>query len=102
MAHLTLAGKESYIWTAAVAAPHVVSGKLALPLNSQGGGGSGAVVTVTQNSTTVFTSVAGSIGFRCNVLTAVGDTITVAITSSNGNDTPPNALRCDYEITQGV
>jgi hypothetical protein len=102
MAHATLAGLESYTYPNTIAGPYVIEGKLQIPMLSQGGGQSSVVATVTQNSTTVFTSVAGSTGFKCEVLCATGDTLTVALTSAAAADQPVNAIQATLNFTMGV
>lgn len=102
MARATLAGLESYTYPVTKAGPFVIEGKFQLPTLALGGGQSACLVTVTQNSTIIYTGTAGDTGFRCEALCAVGDNLIVALSSSNGADQPLNAIQATLNFTPGV
>jgi hypothetical protein len=75
-----------------------VQGKLQLPTLINGGGASQAVTTITQNSTTVYTGLAGAEGFKTVINAAALDTVTVAVTSSATPDLGLNVVKTAVSI----
>jgi hypothetical protein len=62
-------------------------GKLTFPEQSEGATSTNpVVVTVTRNSSPVYTGNAGSQGFKTTILCSAGDNITITLSSSS----PPN------------
>jgi hypothetical protein len=81
------------IFTAPAAGVFFLNGQLSLPqLTTDGGVGASAVVaTVKQNSSTIYTGIAGASGFQINqIVCAVGDVIAVQLSSSAAVDTANN------------
>lgn len=88
--------------TADSAGAYFVAGSLTLPSLTNGGGASGVVVTISQNSTTVYTGLAGANGFYFDKLSlAVGDVVHVALSSSATADQGKNTVRCSMQIGLG-
>ena len=115
----TFNGLSEFDYPAPVADSFVVEGSLQLPAqvptaaSGPGGGGIGTssvpglplssqvVVTVKQNSTTIYTGVAGAKGFKTGVNAALNDVIKIILTSSASIDQQPNAVQCTVSIYEG-
>jgi hypothetical protein len=80
-----------------------ISGKLTVPQLTDDGnlGASQVVVTVLQNSTTIYTGPAGAEGFRCSANAALTDTFSVTLSSSASIDQGLNAVKMVFGITSG-
>jgi hypothetical protein len=97
-----ISGLETLTINVEVAGLYTLAGKIQSPRLSQtdatdpnySGYPSAVVTTIQQNSSTIFTSKAGADGFSIKVSCAVGDVITVALTSSAAEDEVLNAVRC--------
>lgn len=100
---LTLAGLNSLSIPVLTTGPHVLSATLSAPQLSQGASApSQVVVTVVQNSTTIFTSTAGQEGFKVDLLGTVGDVLHVTASSSAVVDQGPNTIKAVIGFTFGV
>jgi hypothetical protein len=96
---LTLAGLNSVTTTITTAGAFAIDGKTTLPSISEGGpANSAAVMTITQNSTTVYTGRPGDEGFHLTLNCAAGDVLVFAFTSAAAVDQPPNAVKCVISI----
>ena len=85
-----------YVPTAGVT---TIVGNMSAP--SQTGGLSAntqVLVTITQNSTTVYTGLAASEGFKIVLLCAVNDAINISLTSSAPVDQVINAIKCTVTL----
>jgi hypothetical protein len=108
--NLTSVGLNTLTFAAPAAGPFVLSGKISLPTISDddvdsGGvtdGTSQVVVTVTQNSSTMYTGLPGAEGFRVNLSCAANDTLAVSFTSSAAIDQPINAVKASIGFSSGV
>ncbi len=82
---------------------YVLTGTLTLP-NIQSGASSDSqvVVTVLQNSSTMYTGLAGARGFRVPITAAANDLISIALSSSASIDQGSNVIRCSFHITEGL
>lgn len=87
---------------APAAGPYVIEGKLSLPTITNGGGASACVVVVNQNGSPIYTGGAGAEGFKCEMLCAVGDAITVVTSSAGAPDAVLNAIKGVVAFSQGV
>ena len=73
--------------------------KLQLPTISEGqGSDSQVVVTVQQNSSTVYTTSPGQEGFSLFLRCAAGDLLSVALSSSAPVDQPLNLIKCTVAV----
>lgn len=100
--NLSLTGMSSVSIAVPDTGSYVVDGKLSLPTLSGGGAQSAVVVTISQNSSPVYTGTAGATGFKKELLCAAGDVIAVAFSSSLTTDQAPNAVRSVFGISSGV
>jgi hypothetical protein len=90
----SFSGLQTVTFTAPVAGGYWLDAKLSLPQLSTGASANSAVVaTVSQNSTPVLTSIAGAEGFRAILTCAVGDTISVTLSSAAAVDNVINAVK---------
>jgi hypothetical protein len=96
--NITTTGLTSTTTSIPTAGTYLVQGKLSLPTLVGGAGASSVVTTVTQNSTTLYTGLAGAEGFSCTANCAASDTITVAYTSAAAADLLPNAVKTVISI----
>lgn len=100
---LTLAGLNTLRTNVPDAGPYAVEGKLTCPQLAQGAAApSQVVVTVSQNSSLKFTSLAGQEGFRVDLLCAAGDEIEVTTASSATIDQGPNTIKTVIGVSNGV
>jgi len=96
---MVIPGLESSSACIGSAGNYTIIGKLQLPSVTDGSSANSSVVsTVKQNGTTIFTSQAGSSGFRINLPCAAGDIIQVSLSSAAAVDQPPAAVRCTVAI----
>lgn len=98
-----LGGLGTYTVVIPNAGPYIVKGKLTLPTIVGGASAnSSCVVTVVQNSTTIYTGNAGAEGFSTTFLGAAGDSIAITTSSAASVDQPLNAIKMVVGISQGV
>jgi hypothetical protein len=89
----SLAGIETLTISVDTAGARRIEGKIALPRPSQGAASASQIVaTIKQNGTTLLTTTPGSDGFSLPLLVAIGDSITVQLTSSQAEDEVLNAV----------
>jgi hypothetical protein len=81
-----------------LAGTYLVTGKLSVPTLVGGAGASSVVTTVTQNSSTMYTGLAGAEGFAVTLNCAAGDTVAVTYASSAAPDEQPNAIKTVISI----
>ena len=104
--NFSISGLETLTAVLEVAGLFTLSGKLKLPRLSQTDPTdpnfatypSAVVCTIKQNGTTILTTTAGSDGFSVPLLAAVGDSITVQLTSSSAQDEVLNAVSAVVSI----
>lgn len=104
--NFAISGLETLTVVMPVAGQFTLSGKLKLPRLSQtdptdpnySSYPSQVVVTVQQNSSTIFTSTAGSDGFSIPISAASQDTFTVQLSSSESQDEVLNAVSAVISI----
>ena len=99
--NVSLVGLNSFTWIAPVAGPAFFDGKISVPTVVGGGGASQVVTTITQNSTNVYTGLAGAEGFHLDLTCALNDSIVIAFTSSAAPDQPLNAVKAVIAIGSG-
>lgn len=104
--NLTSVGLRTITLSAPAQGPYVVKGKLSLPTITEDGesldGTSQVVVTVAQNSSTVYTGLPGAEGFKVNILCNPFDLITVTTSSSAAIDQPLNVVKASISLSSGV
>jgi hypothetical protein len=104
--NLTSVGLQTLTFTVPVAGtgPYFLMGKLTLPqgYDDSATGNSACVVTIAQNSTTIYTGLAGAEGFRVVFSGTLGDTLTVTTSSAAAVDLPLNAVKMTLQFGQGV
>ena len=98
---LTATGLTTLTVSVPQAGAGFVKGTLTLPTISQGGGQSSVVTTISQNSTPVYTGVAGAEGFYVDLLFAANDSIAIAFSSSAAPDLPLNVIKAQVQIGSG-
>src|ERR1700676_148543 len=79
------------------AGTYEIKGKIQLPRIAAGSTQVSAVVATITNQTgpvTLYTSIAGSDGFKVDALCAAGDVLQVALTSVNAIDAVLNNIKC--------
>lgn len=96
----TVGGLVSITTSIPQAGTYPVTGKLSLPqlYDDSGTNQSQVVVTLSQNGSTIYTGAAGAEGFAKTLSCAAGDTVTVAMTSTNANDALPNQVKTTISI----
>ncbi len=91
--NLAFAGLGTVTVTSGIAGPYFVEGKLALPTLTNGGGESECLVTIVQNSSTVYTGTAGADGFKTELLCTANEDIAITLSSSASADQGLNAIK---------
>lgn len=99
--NLTSTGLTTLTTSVPTAGPYVIEGKLLLPTLVNGGGASSCVVTVNQNSTPIYTGLAGAEGFFTNASAAAGDIFTIVTTSAAPADQPLNVIKMTVSMSSG-
>lgn len=99
--NLTFAGLGTVTVTAADAGPYFVEGKISLPTLTNGGGESECLVTMVQNSSTVYTGIVGADGFRADLLCTDNEDIAITLSSSADADQGLNAIKTNISFGQG-
>lgn len=97
---MVISGLQSQTTSVTNAGNYTIKASLTLPTIGQGDpADSQCITTVTQNSSLIYTGLAGSRGFQLlNVPCAAGDTITVAMSSSAAVDQGLNVVKCTVAI----
>jgi exosome complex RNA-binding protein Rrp42 (RNase PH superfamily) len=86
--NLVITGLTSITTAFATTGVYLVDIKLTVPTIDEGStANSSVVVTLTQNSTVIYTGPAGAMGARTTVNATAGDTLTIALSSANSVDT---------------
>lgn len=85
------------------AGTYFVDGKIQLPRIAAGGGQSAVVATITNQTgpVTLYTGTAGADGFYCTAICAAADVIRVTLSSADDDDTPLNAVKCEFSVGSG-
>ncbi len=96
--NVTLVGLSSLNTVITAAGSYTCAGKISVPQISTGSTPSAVVATVFQNSSPIYTGIAGAEGFSVPIVCAAGDVIGVAFTSSNSVDAALNAVKSVISI----
>ncbi len=102
---LVAGGLVSTIFSCPSAGLYTLKGKLSLPQLSQGASSASAVVVTIVNGTgpvTVYTGLAGAEGFQVDTVCALGDVLTITLSSSLAVDKALNAVKMTAEIVLGL
>ncbi len=97
-----LAGLGTYTVSAPTAGIYGIDWKNYIPRLSQGGTQSSLVTTIVQNSSTVFTSSAGSDGGHFDLLCAAGDSINLVTSSAAAGDQGLNLIKTQVAVSSGT
>jgi hypothetical protein len=95
-----LAGLNTYSVSVPSAGIYEIRGNVTHPTAQDSGLMSSVVVTVNQNSSPIYTGIAGARGFRVNALCALNDTLSVVLSSSAPVDQGLNVIKTTIAISQ--
>jgi len=99
------AGAMSYSFSCPNAGIYMIDWKISLPSLSQGGGQSGLIVTITNQTgpVTLYSSLPGASGGKMELLAALNDVIKFEMSSVTAGDLASlNTVKATIAISQGV
>lgn len=100
-AQLVASGLGVFGVTVPNAGLYSLNAQISLPTLSNGGGVSAVIAVVKVNSSTVYTGIAGATGAQVSTTCAVGDVLSLTLSSAAAPDLVLNAVKTTIAIDQG-
>lgn len=97
----TSCGLTTNTFTAPVAGPYFIKGKVTLPTITTAGYLSSCVVTINVNGSPIYTGAAGAEGFYTTTTCAANDVIAVVFSSGLATDAALNAIKATIALGLG-
>jgi hypothetical protein len=100
--NLVVSGLGTTTFVIPEAGAYFVEGKISLPTLTNGQGVSVVVATLNNNAAPFYTGTAGAEGFRADHTFALGDVLTVVLSSAGVPDNQLNAVKMTLVVGEGV